>query len=277
MIRLAGNGDVEGVKKLLDNGVNVNATSGAYRQTALHAACSNSSPNTYEASMATAKLLVDRGANVNAVNELTFTPLCTAVSLRRRDMASFLIDDCGASLGRVTPDGVDIQRTVLHRAAGGDDSEMIELLADRGAAVDELTSGGLDALHISVSALSLSCLVKLLQKGATKGLGDALVRAVCDRPASGIALTLLRAGADPRFREAGPGGLSVLMNALCATNPSVAVIETLLVDGERRGGGGNCMVHCCDCDGESPLQFPSAPQFMELLLAVPPLLPSFLV
>ena len=67
-------GDLEGLERLIDNGLDVNKIEGHFEgETLIYAAI-------YEADAKAAKLLLERGANPNVVDSSSSSPLHTAVS-----------------------------------------------------------------------------------------------------------------------------------------------------------------------------------------------------
>jgi ankyrin repeat protein len=78
------------VKELLDSGVDVNFVDYDNGNTALHAACSNGGKQTIE-------FLLQRGANINAVNNNGLTPLHMLISKQYNALALWLVKQ-GANL-----------------------------------------------------------------------------------------------------------------------------------------------------------------------------------
>ena len=78
--------------------------------------------------LARVKSHIEQGADVNAQDELGWTPLYWAASLGRTDVAKFLIDK-GADVQRAATDG----GTALHQAARAGDNELVELLLEKDA------------------------------------------------------------------------------------------------------------------------------------------------
>jgi uncharacterized protein len=95
------NKDLRFLKAMLDGGMSVNLT-GESHLTVLHKAA-----GAFGASIEHVKLLVERGANMDAKDDLGETPLCAAIDTHQPDRATYLLDR-GASLniysvGGVTP------------------------------------------------------------------------------------------------------------------------------------------------------------------------------
>ncbi len=115
-------GDVHRLRSLLDAGAEVGAPS-LDGFTALHLAA-------FFGRLAAARLLLDRGADPNAIaeNEMRVLPLHSALAGRHRDVASLLLAH-GASPNALQQGGY----TPLHEAAQSGDEATAELLLLRGA------------------------------------------------------------------------------------------------------------------------------------------------
>jgi ankyrin repeat protein len=107
LLNHAAEGNIDGLKSLLNSGVNVNSC-GYDNRTALHLAASQGN---FEA----VKLLLERGADVNMMDRFGSTPLNDALQARRSDIASYLRQH-GSNLGE--RQGILIQK-VLQSAASG--------------------------------------------------------------------------------------------------------------------------------------------------------------
>jgi hypothetical protein len=75
-----------------------------------------------------AKLLVEKGANVNFADEKGFTPLLAAVGHKRIDIALALLD-AGADPNAKLSDG----KTALHMGGWGNDPRVVDKLVEKGA------------------------------------------------------------------------------------------------------------------------------------------------
>ena len=117
-------GDVEKVKKLLALGYTPDARGGQNNKTPLHCAVEN---NSTEA----AKLLLERGAEIEARNTKNQTPLHFA-SLNNSTEAAKLLLERGAEI-----EARDVEsRTPLHLAALNKSTEAAKLLLERGAEIE---------------------------------------------------------------------------------------------------------------------------------------------
>jgi ankyrin repeat protein len=96
LVNLAGKGDVNGVRSLLDQGVNVNAKDSALGCTALVYAAQWDKPDVV-------RLLLARGADINMIGN-GYTPLTMAAFLGRTDIVRILIDK-GADVNKADESG----------------------------------------------------------------------------------------------------------------------------------------------------------------------------
>ena len=96
LVKLAGKGDVDGVRSLLDQGVNVNAKDSALGCTALVYAAQWDKPDVV-------RLLLARGADINMIGD-GYTPLTMAASLGKTDIVRILIDK-GADVNKADESG----------------------------------------------------------------------------------------------------------------------------------------------------------------------------
>jgi ankyrin repeat protein len=94
LVDLAGSGDVDGVRALLDQGVDVNAKDSKAGCTALHEAI-QLYPLSEQAFMNMVRLLLDRGANINASDCLGYSPLTLAAIEGLPEIMRILIDRGG--------------------------------------------------------------------------------------------------------------------------------------------------------------------------------------
>ena len=93
-----------------------------------------------------AKILIDRGAQIEARNNIEITPLHWAVDEHHLEIAEFLIEK-GAQIEAKGKNGL----TLLHKAANSGDLEMAKLLIDKGGAkIDAKTNTGWTPLHYAV-------------------------------------------------------------------------------------------------------------------------------
>jgi len=191
LIQAAARGHVEGVKVLLDNGINVNSQ-GPGKTTALIEAVDGERVEVVE-------LLLDRGANVNAANSRKITPILIASAQGNDEMAGYLLDR-GANANAVGPGGT----TALIEAIDGGHNAIVELLINRGANVNHADDRDAAPLHLAAAAGRVSIAELLLATGANLNArgpgGDTpLILAVQENHGQVVRI-LLEAGADPNAR-----------------------------------------------------------------------------
>jgi len=92
LMKAAGTTSERVVRLLLEGGADVNATDSVEGRTSLHYACCNADCSVpREGLLPTVKLLVHRGANVNAGDKKGWTPLLCAASNGCADLVAFLL------------------------------------------------------------------------------------------------------------------------------------------------------------------------------------------
>jgi hypothetical protein len=136
LIEAASRGDLEKVKRLLNEGADVNAKN-KYGQTPLHWAAT-------WGHLDIVKLLVDRGADINAKDEDGETPLHWAAANDHLDVVEFLLDR-GADVNAKSGYG----QTPLHWAATYSRLDIVKLLLDRGADVNAKNGDGKTPLDLA--------------------------------------------------------------------------------------------------------------------------------
>ena len=108
-----------------------------------------------------AKMLIQNGANVNAVNQNSLTPLHLAVNDDEIDVAKILIEN-GANIELQDNEGL----TPFHQAYSKNDSEFAKLLIQNGANIDAIDVEGDTALHYAVDNNQIIWVNFLLENGA---------------------------------------------------------------------------------------------------------------
>jgi ankyrin repeat protein len=149
LFRASAKGDVGQVRKLLDQGSNVNAREENGETPLMYAAVEDRTE--------VVDFLLNRGAAVNAVSLNGETALTRAVAVSRYNTVALLLTR-GADIEKDNP---------LMYAAGGGDVKMIKLLLDRGAKINAVDNDGDTALAAAVSRRASPEVVQaLLSAGA---------------------------------------------------------------------------------------------------------------
>jgi ankyrin repeat protein len=191
-------GNLAGVKKLIDEGANVNIE-GRYGETPLHDAANKGHEEI-------AELLIAKGANINAG---LYTPLHTAVSKGRMDIVKLLLQN-GANINAqdeeggtgtaplhilakykhdysnydytkidmielLIANGADVNlkdhgQTPLHLTVHSDQKDVVEFLIAKGADVDAEDNAGRTALDVAVEEYNKDIVKLLVDKGATASI-----------------------------------------------------------------------------------------------------------
>ncbi len=124
-------GDYERVKELLDNGVDVNIVDNCENNTPLHYASA-------QGYIKIARLLIERGANINALNYYEISPLSNACYNKKLEIVKLLLEN-NANVNIVDNDDY----TLLHDVCNNNNNnnkinvELIELVISYG--VDDFT------------------------------------------------------------------------------------------------------------------------------------------
>ena len=125
---------------LIENGADLNLSKTIRGRTCLQIACASTRPNRLDV----LKLLVDRGINVNAGDEMCRTALHAAISNGDEDLALTLLQ-YGADINHKTLGG----KTALHMSIYQYHKEFALALLQRDANVDIQDNMGLTALHLA--------------------------------------------------------------------------------------------------------------------------------
>ena len=225
-------GSADAVATLLAGGGDVKATNAA-GMTALHFAVDD---------VAKTRMLLDRGADLEAASQLRRTPLIIAAASSQAPGVVRLLVSRGANIDAVDAAGI----TPLIAAAASDNREAAELLLARGA--DPRAKA-----DIPQSATSLM--------GAAINGNDALVRSLLAKHVD-VSVTSAPIGAQVKNGPVRFGSVTALHLAITGGNP--AVVSPLLKAGAP--------VNAADTRGMTPLIFAVAtdrpnPDIVRLLLA----------
>ena len=113
------------------------------------------------------KLLVSKGANINAVDKYGRTPLHLVARNGHVETAKLLIAQ-GANIGAMSKYG----RTPLHLAARKGHAKVAMLLIAKGADIDAIDKNGDAPLHLAAFYGRIDTIKALIAKGADTGLKD---------------------------------------------------------------------------------------------------------
>jgi|GEM_PF-2068094 ankyrin repeat protein len=147
-LRAVLDGNVAGIKQALDYGVNADAT--FYFQHRYRFAVPDTALRFSVGAGRTdiVKLLLEKGANVDATNEYGKTALMFAIALDRTDLIKILLEN-GANINARDSNG----DTVLMLASSyGCSSDIVKLLLERGADINAIHHGGQTALTITTQS-----------------------------------------------------------------------------------------------------------------------------
>jgi len=172
----------------ISKGADVNALQGESRWTPLHSACSRGRGSV-------AKVLIDNGADVNAVTRGGRTPLHYAARNKDLGTASLLIAK-GANVNAKGNRG----RTSLHFAADSGNKDLTELLIAKGADVNAKDNDGKTPLHFAADSGNKDLTELLIAKGAKVNAkdnrGKTPLNVAANRGNKDIAELLIAKGAD---------------------------------------------------------------------------------
>jgi ankyrin repeat protein len=158
--------DVNLIYNCILNGANCNTISKTYRRTALHLAVKFNHVDL-------AKLLIEKGADIEAANPAGWTALHFTAWLNRYEIAQLLIE-AGA---KIEARGV-YSWTPLHRAACYNRVDVARLLIENGADIEAKTKDGRTALHLAAQGNSLKLAKLLIENGADVDAKDKVGRTV---------------------------------------------------------------------------------------------------
>ncbi|SHN64942.1 ankyrin repeat domain-containing protein [Desulfovibrio litoralis] len=222
LLVLSERGDLEGVKKVIANGVDVNATD----------------KNSYTALIKTLtspyfnpevmRTLIKAGADVNVKGNDGFTPVMAAAYLvKNPDIINELIK-AGANVNAKLNDG----QTALMFAMNRYDSnyKIIKTLIDAGANVNAKEEKGVTVLMMAADYQPTQIIKELIRAGANVNLKDragftALIRAASGNTDQNVIVALVKAGADLTVKN--NEGNTALIQAL-AFNKNFLVAKILI-------------------------------------------------
>ena len=178
--------NVEFIRFLLDKGADINAASSDGRSP-LHLALEQNVTRDMETAVASALLLISRGANVNAtIPEVGTTPLDLAVQNRLLEVVRALLDK-GANPNKGTARSTPLTSALGGNRPGADIADIALLLIDRGADVNAGGRRSTTPLFLAIQARQVGVVRALLAKGAdpntsSDSRGQTPLRAAAESP-----------------------------------------------------------------------------------------------
>lgn len=221
----ATDGDVETIKRYLEQGGNANAKVG--REILLHQAVRNQNNKMV-------KLLISKGADINAKNAYRYTPLYLAVEKNNKKIVELLIAKGADVNSENRYDGI----TPLHLAVDKNNKEMVELLIAKGADINAKNKYGDTALYGANKEVTELLIAKGANINATNNYGDTLLHYASKE----VAELLIAKGLN--INATNNDGDTPLH--LAAKNDKTEVIELLIAKGadvNARNNDGNTPVH----------------------------------
>jgi ankyrin repeat protein len=234
-------GDAALVKELLDAGADPNVTNDAGATPLMWAVDD----------LAKTRLLVERGANINASSAHRRSPILIASSVRgNHEVVSYLLDRGANPSAKGV--GLGENSTPLTEAGLHGDEATIRLLLERGA---DAQAAGFLAVALSMRARCEGCVAALMPKLPPQQVLNPtmLIAAPPFGPALATA-TLLAQGADPNAK--GPNGYPILVLAAASDFQPVDAVTALLKGGadvNAAGPNGETALMLARLHGPSPL------------------------
>uniref|UniRef100_A0A8C8AEQ3 K Homology domain-containing protein n=1 Tax=Otus sunia TaxID=257818 RepID=A0A8C8AEQ3_9STRI len=208
LMEAASAGHVEVARVLLEYGAGINTHSNEFKESALTLAC-------YKGILAA--LLIERGANLEEVNDEGYTPLMEAAREGHEEMVALLLAQvltvsCGCHWANINAQTEETQETALTLACCGGFSEVADFLIKAGA---DIELGCSTPLMEAAQEGHLELVKYLLAAGAnvhaTTATGDTALTYACENGHTDVADVLLQAGAD--LEHESEGGRTPLMKA----------------------------------------------------------------
>uniref|UniRef100_A0A8C0C4B5 K Homology domain-containing protein n=1 Tax=Buteo japonicus TaxID=224669 RepID=A0A8C0C4B5_9AVES len=216
LMEAASAGHVEVARVLLEYGAGINTHSNEFKESALTLAC-------YKGILAA--LLIERGANLEEVNDEGYTPLMEAAREGHEEMVALLLAQgeitlfcfLGANINAQTE---ETQETALTLACCGGFSEVADFLIKAGADIElgcstplmeAAQEGHLELVKYLLAAGNCWSVGYRANVHATTATGDTALTYACENGHTDVADVLLQAGAD--LEHESEGGRTPLMKA----------------------------------------------------------------
>lgn len=234
-------GDLQKIERLLESGEDVNAV-GKWRN----------SPLMVATNLETAKLLVERGADLHAANDDGNTAMMVAVWKFKWEVVKYLVDR-GTDVNAVNKFGL----TPLAYVTEYGELEMVKYLVDRGAHVNSVDSNGLTPLVRAIQRGKLEITKFLTDQGADMNAvdhdGRTPLMCAAAKGEWGIAKYLVHRGA--ALNVADNNGMTPLTHAVDKGN--LEMVRYLV----ERGAA----VDTTDLNGNAPLTYAASAGELEVL------------
>ncbi|KAJ3113870.1 hypothetical protein HDU96_002823 [Phlyctochytrium bullatum] len=237
------------IRLLLENGADTEALD-LYRETPLHRAVS-------EGHMEAARMLLKVGAATNPINCEGRGPIHLAAASGRCVLLSLMLDS------GVKVDAKDVLgQTALAHACRGGHVDAVKLLIKKGVSIDTVTGLG-SVLHSALACKKLEILQLMVDAGApldqANRYGMTPLHCAFSMRSAQKAKVLLSAGANPNIRDPrGRTALHILVERLVWCRP-VAEILTLMEDREID-------LNAVDADGSAVLHVAATRKRKEIML-----------
>jgi ankyrin repeat protein len=215
-------GDLDDVKRFVNQGVDVNVKDDQLNWTPLHWA-------TFTAQRNVAEFLIAKGADVNAGGDWNSTPLHYAVAHGHRELVEFLLAK-GAEINKETSSG----KTPLYDAVRVDNRDIVELLIASGADIEAKNEDGQAPLHLAANRGYKEILELLLEGGADIDAredqwGNTALHNAAVRGQKEIVELLIDKGADVEARN-GNGSTPLPLTAAYSNHEDYIEVVKLLLD-----------------------------------------------
>jgi ankyrin repeat protein len=219
------------VKLLLTYGANVNEKIGDEQSTALHKAATMGYKGTFASCREIAQFLIEYGADIDARDKHSQTPLHSAARLGNRDIVQLLIK-FGADVNAKNIYGY----TPVHLAANSGQEESVKILIESGADINAFDNKQRTPLFLSIARQNLTIVEELLSYGAEINIidkfGTYIMFLACnphqDRE---IIKLLIKYGGDVNIQDS--KGFSLLHKAVYRGD--IPLVKLLLESGSKIG------------------------------------------